>query len=232
MEGSVEPTRIPLTRMRRAIARAMAASAQMPQFTVEADARFAALADLREKLAREGTTFSYSDVFTATCARSLVDHPHVYASFDDEAIIQHSSINVGIAVSLDDGLIAPAIQHADLLSVPELAAERIRLTDAAMTGTLTPQETLSATFTISNLGPLGVRRFRALVVPPQAAILAVGVLTPDALCSLSLSCDHRVLDGAPAARFLMDVIARLEHPEWIEPILMAPEGSERGSLDQ
>ena len=158
-------------------------------------------------------------MFTAACARSLVDHQHVNASFDRDAIIRHPSINVAVAVSLDDGLIAPSIQDADRLTLTELAAERLRLTDAAQAGTLTPHETLSATFTISNLGPLGVRRFRALVVPPQAAILAVGMITPEALCSLSLSCDHRVVDGAPAARFLMEVSARLEHPQWIEQLL-------------
>jgi pyruvate/2-oxoglutarate dehydrogenase complex dihydrolipoamide acyltransferase (E2) component len=81
------------------------------------------------------------------------------------------------------------------------------------------QEAMSATFTISNLGPFGIRRFRALVVPPQAAILAVGTMTGDGRMSLSLSCDHRVLDGAPAARFLGEVTARLEQPDWVERLL-------------
>jgi pyruvate dehydrogenase E2 component (dihydrolipoamide acetyltransferase) len=143
----------------------------------------------------------------------------VNASFDEDAILQHADVNVGIAVSLDDGLIAPAIRNADRLSLPELKAERVRLTEAAQAGKLTMQEAMSATFTISNLGPLGIRRFRALVVPPQAAILAVGTVAGDGRMSLSLSCDHRVLDGAPAARFLGELTGRLEQPDWVERLL-------------
>ena len=129
---------------------------------------------------------------------------------------------MGIAVALPDGLVAPAVLRADALSLPELAAERRRLTAAAQAGVLTPGELLSATFTVSNLGTFGVSRFRALVVPPQAAILAVGGLRPDGTVTLALSCDHRVLDGAPGAEFLRDLTRSLVEPAWLDDLLTAP----------
>ena len=125
----------------------------------------------------------------------------------------------GPAIALPDGLIAPAIREADARTLPEIAGERRRLAAAAAAGTLGPDDLFSTTFTISNLGPLGVRRFRALVVPPQAAILAVGAITERHELSLALSCDHRVLDGAPAARFLATVVELLEAPEWADELL-------------
>jgi pyruvate dehydrogenase E2 component (dihydrolipoamide acetyltransferase) len=137
--------------------------------------------------------------------------PAINASFDDDAIIEHGDVNVGFAVALDEGLLTPVIRNADRLTLHSLDAERTRLVKAARAGTLSPAELRDATFTVSNLGPLGVERFRALVVPPQAAILAVGKMR-DQTIALSLSCDHRVLDGALAARFLAAVVARLERP--------------------
>lgn len=214
-----EPTRRPLTRMRRAIVKSMSASALVPQFTIESDARLDALEDRRDELGRGGVSLSYSDVLVAACARTLRAHLNVNASFDEDAIVEHAEINVGLAIALPDGLIAPAIRGADTLSLAGLAAERERLTAAARAGTLAPDELFSTTFTISNLGPFGVRRFRALVVPPQAAILALGALTPEKTMSLSLSCDHRVLDGAPAAAFLRELAVLLEQPGWLDELL-------------
>ena len=194
--------------MRKAIARAMSASAAVPQFTIEVDADVSAL-EARRAAAGDGGT-SFPDHLTAACASALVAHPRLNASWAEDTIVEHDEVNIGIAVALDDGLIAPAIRGADRLTLAELAAERVRLTAAAQAGTLGAEDVLSATFTISNLGPLGMRRFRALVVPPQAAILAVGARTGEGLVSLSLSCDHRVVDGAPAAVFLMSVKDLLE----------------------
>ena len=218
--GATDATeRVPLSRMRRAIERSMGASAEVPQFTVEMEAQVDAIAQLRRDRAADGVRLSYSDVLTAACAAALSAHPQVNASFDGDAIVRHAEVNVGLAISLEDGLVAPAIRHADRRTLPELEAERVRLTQAAQAGKLTPDELTSATFTISNLGPFGVTRFRALVVPPQAAILAVGALTDDRRIPLALSCDHRVLDGAPAARFLGDVVARMQDAGWVEGLL-------------
>src|SRR5581483_3590314 len=150
---------------------------------------------------RETLGGSITDVLTAACARALRAHPGVNASFDGDAIVRHREINVGLAVALDDGLLSPAILRADELDLAALAEERTRLVAAARAGRLSGAELSAATFTISNLGPFGIDRFQSLVVPPQAAILAVGAIRADATVSLCLSCDHRVLDGAPVARF-------------------------------
>jgi pyruvate dehydrogenase E2 component (dihydrolipoamide acetyltransferase) len=208
--------RIPLSRMRKVIARTMSASAHVPQFTIEVDVNLAALLAARAQAKSAGTDVSVVDFFVAACAETLREHPRVNASFDDDAITEHAQVNVGLAVALDDGLIAPAVRAADHLTISELAAERIRLTAAAAAGTLTAEEAMSATFTLSNLGPYGIHRFRALVVPPQAAILAIGAPTGDNLVSFSLSCDHRVLDGVPAALFLRAVADRLQAPNWLD----------------
>jgi pyruvate dehydrogenase E2 component (dihydrolipoamide acetyltransferase) len=213
------PSPVPLTRMRRAIARSMTASAQVPQFTVEWEADVRSAGALREQLRIGGQHFSFVDFLVAATSRALREHPPMNASFSDEGIVQHDVINIGIAVSLDDGLVAPAIRGSDQLTLPALAAERRRLTAAALDGSLEAADVLSTTFTLSNLGPFGVRRFRALVVPPQAAILAVGAATQTGEVSLSLSCDHRAIDGAPAAVFLRDVVALIEEPVWLNGLL-------------
>jgi len=223
-EPGEQSRRVPLTRMRRAIARAMAASAAVPQFTLESDASLRALRAIREETTLREDGVSVIDYLLAACAGALAAHPRLNASFDEDAILEHVPINVAVAVSLDDGLIAPAVRDADRLALRELAAERSRLTAAATAGALTPEDVLSATFTISNLGPYGVRRFRALVVPPQAAILAVGAPNADGAVALSLSCDHRVIDGAPAAIFLGELVAALESEAWLRAVSLGSNG--------
>ena len=213
--SATEPAVIPVSRMRQAITRSMNASAQIPQFAIEMEANLRALSETRKQLAADGASISYSDALIAATAMALVEYPTVNASLDADRIVLHPGVNIGVAVSLDDGLIAPAVIGADQLSLTEIRDERVRLTEMARAGRLTAEEMTSATFTISNLGPLGVRRFQALVVPPQVAIVAVGGITEDLRLSLTLSCDHRVLDGAPAAEFLGSVVGRLEACEWV-----------------
>src|SRR2546421_1117867 len=191
--------------MRRTIARTMTMSAGIPQFTIEREV------DTGELVTSRGSP-SIADLLVAACARSLRSHPRLNASFTEKGVLEHEAINVGLAINLKDGLIAPAIMDADRLDLRAIAAERERLTTAATEGRLRPEEVLNTTFTISNLGPVGVRRFQALVVPPQAAILAVGAVTRDQCMSLCLSCDHRLVDGLPAALILRDVVEFLEHP--------------------
>ncbi len=201
---------IPLTPMRRAITTTMNASALIPQFTIERSASTGQLDALRAEHASIGVRISYEDCIVAACASALSSNRELNASFSDDGIATHQRINVGVAVALEGGLVSPAILDADTLSLAELAVERKRLQEAARAGRLSREELFGATFTVSNLGPLGVERFRALVVPPQAAILAVG--STSGRLTLCLSCDHRVVDGAPAARFLGDVAAALESP--------------------
>ena len=189
--------RIPLDPMRRAIAERMTLSAAVPQFTLESTAEVGGAAE------------SLSDGIVVACARALREHPGLNASFDGDAIVEYEDVNIGVAISVDRGLLVPVIKQADRRSLDELRAERERLTAAARGGRLSAGDLTGATFTISNLGPLGIERFRALVVPPQAAILAVGAVQGGRI-ALSLSCDHRVVDGAPAARFLRRVVELLE----------------------
>ena len=218
-------TLVPLTRLRKAIAKTMTASALVPQFTVEQDVPFDEVQWWRRRQWKaDGVRVSVADVLVAATARALRAHPGVNASWTDDGVLLHADVNVGVAVALPDGLVAPAVFRTDALSLPELAAERRRLTAAARAGQLTPGELLSATFTVSNLGTFGVSRFRALVVPPQAAILAVGGLRPDGTVTLALSCDHRVLDGAPGAEFLRDLTRSLVEPAWLDDLLTAPAG--------
>jgi pyruvate dehydrogenase E2 component (dihydrolipoamide acetyltransferase) len=203
----------PLSRMRKAIAKAMTQSAAIPQFGIEMDLDVAVVSAARAELEPDRRP-SLIDALVASSAAALVDHPWVNASFTEEGIVRHEQVNVALALALDEGLVSPAIMGADKLSLEAIAAERKRLTAAARSGGLTPEELLSATFTISNLGPLGVRRFNALIVPPQAAILAVGGIV-DGQLSLTLTVDHRPLDGAPAAAFLASIRERLEDAEWV-----------------
>ena len=215
-------------RIRRATVKAMTRSAEVPQFTLQRDARIDALLELRSARKRDGSAVSVSDLLTAAVARALDAHPDVNASYHDGGVVQHGRVNVGIALATPAGLVVVCVADADRRSLDEIAGERARLTRAAVEGALTPADVLGTTFTVSNLGPLGVTRFAALVNPPQAAILAVGAPTvvpePDAaggvawqrrLC-LSLSCDHRALDGAPAAAFLASLADAIERPAWLE----------------
>jgi pyruvate dehydrogenase E2 component (dihydrolipoamide acetyltransferase) len=207
--------RVPLDRMRMAVADLMTQSAAIPQFTLEATANVRVLSEARQGAQTLGISLSFSDALLAVCARALRSHPTVNASFDGDALVLHDDINLGIAVAVETGLIVPVMRGADQLSLAELRGERERLTAAAEAQKLAAADLTGATFTVSNLGPLGIERFRALVVPPQAAILAVGALTGDATIALSLSCDHRVLDGAAGARFLVELVGLLEDPSWL-----------------
>jgi pyruvate dehydrogenase E2 component (dihydrolipoamide acetyltransferase) len=208
--------RQPLSPMRRAIAATMTLSAQIPQFTLTRTVPFDAVDRERSRLKRVGANVSYQDFVVAAVAAALTEHRALNASFDGDAIVTHAGIHVGIAIALPDGLVSPAIIDADRRSVVKIAAERRRLTRAVHDGLLGGRELYGATFSVSNLGPYGVESFEALVIPPQAAILALGAVSGDTLglrASVSLSCDHRVVDGVPAAAFLASFVAALANPD-------------------
>ncbi|MDE3101853.1 MAG: 2-oxo acid dehydrogenase subunit E2 [Chloroflexota bacterium] len=197
--------RIALTRMRRAIADAMTRSAQVPQFQVSRDVDMTAADELRRS---EGVSFT--DLLVAACARALRMHERFRGRFDGDAIVVGDGVHVGVALALADGLIVPVIRDADRKDLKAIAQERERLQQGARAGKLPADALTGAVFSISNLGTLGVDRFQALVNPPEAAILAVGRLSRAKVLTLTLSVDHRVADGADAARFLSDVAAWLE----------------------
>jgi pyruvate dehydrogenase E2 component (dihydrolipoamide acetyltransferase) len=155
-------------------------------------------------------------------ARALTRHRRLNSSWSPDGIAMHEDVNVAIAMAVENAVVTGVIPRADTLAVPEIAARRSALTERARAGRLQPTDISGATFTISNLGMFEVDAFTAIIVPPQAAILAVGAIAERAvpvdgrpgirpMLTLTLSCDHRVVDGARAAEFLRDLVAALSN---------------------
>jgi pyruvate dehydrogenase E2 component (dihydrolipoamide acetyltransferase) len=209
--------REPLARMRRAVGEAMTRSArEAPQFSISRDVDMTA-ANARRKAAG----VSYTDVIVAAAATALRAHPRLRSRFDGDAVVVSDKIDVGIAVALDAGLIVPVLRDADRKPLAALRDERETLEDAVRSGRARANAFGGASITVSNLGTFGVDRFTAIVNPPEAAILAVGRVadrviavngapTVRPVVSLTLTVDHRVADGADAARYLADVATQLE----------------------
>jgi pyruvate dehydrogenase E2 component (dihydrolipoamide acetyltransferase) len=172
---------------------------------------------------RLGRDVSVTDLLVRATAAALARHPQANAAWDDGSIRLNDEVNVGIAVAVEDGLVVPVVHGADRLGLGEIAARREEVVSRAREGTLRPEDIERGTFTISNLGMYGVDAFNAVVNAPQAAILAVGriverVVPVDGapgvrpMIALTLSCDHRVIDGARAAQFLSELAALIEEP--------------------
>jgi pyruvate dehydrogenase E2 component (dihydrolipoamide acetyltransferase) len=183
--------------------------------------------ELRERLVertREGETKpTVSDLITKASAAALLQHPAVNAHYEDETITRFPTANVGMAVATDRGLLVPVIRGADRLTLAEIAAARADLVERARSAKLLQQDLEDGTFTVSNLGMYGIEQFIAVLNPPQVAILAVGAIeeTPvvvdgefdiKPMMSLTLTADHRAVDGSVAAEFLGTVRAYLEEP--------------------
>ena len=218
---------VPLTTIRRVTARRLTESAAVPHFyltsVVDTERLLAFRAEFNAALADAGGKASLTDLLVRACAVALRAHPQVNASWGEDTIVRHRRIHIGVAVATDAGLIVPVIRDADRKTVREIAAEARLLAERAHAGTLTPPEFTGGTFTISNLGMYAVDHFTAIINPPEAAILAVGAATPTpvirdgevvvrSILKLTLSVDHRVVDGAPAAAFLRDLKDILEQP--------------------
>ncbi len=212
--------REPLSRMRRAIAAQMSRSArEAPQFNVSRDVDMSAANELRKKV-----DVSYTDVLVSAAARTLGAHPRLRSRVEGDALVRSVGVHIGLAVAVADGLMVPVIRDADRKDLPTLKRDRLAMEEGARSGKLPAGALSDAVFSISNLGSLGVDRFTALVNPPEAAILAVGRVRDQVVAlagspavrpvvTLTLSVDHRVADGAEAARFLADLTARLERGE-------------------
>ncbi|GHO85130.1 dihydrolipoamide acetyltransferase family protein [Dictyobacter formicarum] len=166
---------------------------------------------------------TYTDLLVKLVAAALKEHPRINASWRDKSIHYNADINIGIAVAINDGLVVPVIQHTDQLSVEEIAQQRTALVAQAQAGKLRPQDMQHGTFTISNLGMYGIDGFTAIINPPQAAILAVSRISDRVIAvngqpmvqpmmTCSLSCDHRVIDGARGAQFLATLADLIEEP--------------------
>ncbi|HET6911241.1 MAG TPA: dihydrolipoamide acetyltransferase family protein [Mycobacteriales bacterium] len=217
---------IPLTSIRRISAQRLTESAAAPHFyltsVVDAEPLLALRSQLNE-LPDAQSKVSVTDLLIRACAVALRDHPAVNSSWGGDHLIRRARINVGVAVALDDSLIVPVIRDADRKRLSEIAAEAHALAERARAGKLTPDEFSHGTFTVSNLGMFGIDHFTAVINPPEAAILAVGAAREQAVVrngqlvvgttmKLTLSIDHRVLDGATAAAFLRDLVRLVEQP--------------------
>ncbi len=220
-----EAERVPLTGVRRTIARRLSEAWQVPVFQLEASAdmeRVLALVELRRRL-QPDLRLTVTDVLVKACAVALLRHPEVNVQLAEDALLRFSSAHVGIAVATERGLVVPVVRAAERLSLDEIARARADLVERARAGTLRREELEGGTFSLSNLGMYGVDRFTAVLNPPQAAILAVGRIEERAvvrggeiqarpMVTLTATFDHRAVDGAPAARFLETVKAVLEEP--------------------
>ncbi len=216
---------VTLTPMRRAIAeRLRSGLLETTQVTLTAEADVTALAEaLAGSRASSGRRATYTAAAVRACALALRDHPRVGASWTDEGIRLPESIDIGVAVALDDGLIVPVVRAADGKSLEQVDAEIADLAGRARAARLAGEETQGAVLSVTNLGAYRIDAFTPLLNPPQAAILGLGRARPRpavvdgtiavrTLVVLSLTFDHRVMDGAPAAAFLDQVVAALEDP--------------------
>lgn len=215
----------PLSQMRKTIARRLTASMQeAPHFYLTVSICMDKAAQWREQLnALSDTKISFNDLIIKACAQALRKHPLLNASWTAEAIRLHHEIHIGFAVAVEEGLIVPVIRHADRKGLAEIAQETRLLAEKARERKLTPEEYTGSTFSISNLGMFGIEEFTAVINPPEAAILAVGAIQPTPVVrgeeiviekrmKVTLSCDHRVVDGATGAQFLQTLKALLEEP--------------------
>lgn len=217
----------PLSRMRQAIAAAMARSMrEIPHFYVTIEIDMTEAMKLRGSLnnALEGDVkISVNDMIVKACAKALLKHPHYNASYSDQGLQMHGQVNVSMAVALDDGLVAPSITDAGSKSLAEIARASSQLISRARSGVLSAAEYTGGTFSVSNMGMYNIEDFTAIITPPQSGALAVGsvhkapVVRDDQVkiidsMKVTLSTDHRVADGAQAAKFLAEIRTLLESP--------------------
>jgi len=205
----------------------------VPHFFVVREVDASALNEARQQLAsaseeKSNVRLTHTDLLVALVSRVLTKHPRVNASWIDGKIRLNQGINIAVAIAVDDGVVAAVIRNANALQVREIAVQRHELAERARASRLHPQDISGATFTISNLGMYHVDAFSAIINPPQAAILAVGSITDRVIVvagqatirpmvTLTLSCDHRVVDGVRAASFLNDLVEGIRDPEkWLQ----------------
>ncbi len=205
----------------------------VPHFFVTREVDASGLVEAHKRIAAEaeksrGIKVTLTDLLVALVARTLAKHPRMNASWIEDGIRHNPEVNVALAVAVEEGVVAPVLHGADRIGIAELATKRRELAERAKAGRLQPADIAGGTFTISNLGMYGVDSFTAIIVPPQAAILAVGrvgdrvvaingnaVVRP--MITLTLSTDHRVADGARAALFLNDLTEAIGDPKkWLE----------------
>ena len=219
----------PASEIRRTIARRLVTSiGPVPHFFLTSEIEMDRAAEMRRGINAldPDLKLSINDIVIKVVAAALVQHPAVNASFQDKFIRYYEHADIGVAVAIEDGLITPVIRGADQKSLSEIASEVRELAERARTRKLQPEEYTGATFSISNLGMFGVDEFTAVINPPEGGILAVGAMTPKPvvrdneivvrqMMRVTMSCDHRVIDGATGAKFLQTVKKILENPLYL-----------------
>jgi pyruvate dehydrogenase E2 component (dihydrolipoamide acetyltransferase) len=219
---------VSLSGMRRVVARRLVESMRSAPHVylttvVDAEALLAFRAELNQQLGGEPKV-SLNDLVVKACAVLLRANPELNVSFAGDKLLFHKRVNVGIAVAVEGGLVVPVVRDADHKTLTQVAGEAAELIGRAREATLTAEDLGGGTFTVSNLGMFGVEQFTAVINPPEAAILAVGAALPEPVATqdgglevhrrmrVTLSIDHRALDGATAAGFLQQLKRALEHP--------------------
>jgi pyruvate dehydrogenase E2 component (dihydrolipoamide acetyltransferase) len=216
--------KVQLSQMRRTIARRMAESTRtVPHFFLTVTVDATELVALRKQIVDQGIKISFNDLVVKAAAVAIRKMPAVNVSFAEDSLIKHQRVHIGIAVATDRGLIVPVIRDADSKALSQIASEARDLAQRAQEGKLQPNEYTGGTFTVSNLGMFGIEQFNAVINPPEAAILAVGAIMKEPAehegqivlrdrMKLTLSVDHRALDGAMGARYLQSLKGLLEKP--------------------
>jgi pyruvate dehydrogenase E2 component (dihydrolipoamide acetyltransferase) len=201
----------------------------VPHFFVTRDMDAGALSAARQQMLSaidrsHGVKVTHTDLLVAIVARTLTKHPRLNASWTTERIVSHEDVNIALAMAVENAVVTAVIPRADRTAVADIAVRRRDLAERARAGRLQPADITGATFTISNLGMFEVDAFTAIIVPPQAAILAVGAIADRVvpvdgkpgvrpMMTMTLSCDHRVVDGARAAEFMRDLAAAIRSPQ-------------------
>ncbi len=215
---------VPMTRMRKVIAKRMVESLQTEaQLQHQTKADMTNAAALREAFRKKGIRISYNDIVLLATSRALMEFPMINAAIDGDNIVYHDYVNLGVAVAVDEGLIVPNLKNADLMRLEEISVLSKELAAKAKDNTLQLSEMSEGTFTVSNLGMFGLESFTAIINPPESGILGVGKICKEPvvvddeivirpMMAMTLSYDHRIVDGAPAAQFLIRIKEYIEEP--------------------
>ena len=216
---------LPLSQMRKTIARRLSESKfTAPHFYLTVDVNMERAAEARKAINALGKVkISFNDIVVKACALALRQHPMVNASWTNEKIILHGDINIGVAVAVEEGLVVPVLKRADYMPMSQINEQVKDMAGRARNKKIKTDELQGNTFTISNLGMFGIEEFTAIINPPDACILAVGAIIEKPIVvegnikvakmmKITLSCDHRIVDGAKGAEFVQTVKANLENP--------------------
>ncbi len=219
----------PATQIRQTIAKRLVTSiGPVPHFFLTVDIEMDRAAEMREsiKALDPDLKISINDIIIKCTAAALMQHPQVNASFQEKFIRYYKHADIGVAVAIEDGLITPVVRAADQKSLSQIAGEVRELAERARSKKLKPEEYTGATFSISNLGMFGIDEFTAVINPPEGAIIAIGAMAPKPvvrdnqvvvkqMMRVTMSCDHRVIDGATGAKFLQTFKKILENPLYL-----------------